>query len=353
PDDLRVRLGIANVHVWSGVHRYADRDLRAILALDPEHEGAKEKLEHLERLRAPAFEPAFTWFSDSEDFRLSTASTSVRISPTPGRSLTLSLDAPRAEGRFFELDPISGLPVERRETVQGLGLRLHFEERPEQGFAYGGELGAVTYEGVGTSPRASLHGTWYPDYRHALRGEILHEDALPTVRSTQSAARGIERSVLRMVHSYRGERLTSWTLLEGGRYSDDPTFWTAHTVLGYGLLRAPFELDALALAGTGGFDEASPSYYSPEDLLHYALGLRLKKSLPGRADFLLIGEVGRIREDGFTGDTFRIAPELRLQLRPELELSLRYDHYRSVRSGASYDSDFASARLVWRFPARP
>ena len=353
PADLRVRLGQANVHLWSGVHRFADRDLRALLELDPEHDAARKQLSRLDQLRAPTLEPGISWFSDSEDFSLLTPSTSLKISPKPGRTLSLEIDTPRAEGNFFELDPVSGLPVERSEQVDGLGFRLSFSERPDRAFEYGGEIGAVSYSGADTSPRAQLHATWYPDYRHSFRAAVLHEDALPSVRSIQSATRGIERSALQLVHAYRGERFTSWSMLDAGHYSDDPNYWMARTVLGFGLLRRPFELDVLGLVSAGAFDERSPSYYSPDNVLHYAVGLRVKKSLPGRADFVLIGEVGRIREDGFTGDTIRVAPELRLEISPRLEIALRYDHFRSMRSGASYESDFASTRLTWRFPVKP
>jgi tetratricopeptide (TPR) repeat protein len=353
PSDLRVRLGQANVHLWSGVHRLADRDLRALLALDPDHEPARKQLARLDQQRAPTILPELAWFSDSEDFTLLTPSTSVRISPKPGRNVSLALDTPRAEGKFFELDPVSGLPVERSEDVEGVGFRLAFSERPDRAYEFGGEIGAVTYSGADTSPRARLHATWYPDYRHSFHAAALHEDALPSVRSIQSATEGIERSALQLVHSYRGERFTSWTMLDGGHYSDDPNYWMARTVLGFGLLRRPFELDLLGLASAGAFDERSPYYYSPDNVAHYAVGLRLKKSLPGRADFVLIGEVGRIREDGFTGDTLRIAPELRLEISPRLEIALRYDHFQSMRSGAGYESDFASAQLTWRFPVTP
>jgi len=353
PKNLRVRLGQANVHLWSGVHRFADRDLRALLELDPEHDAARKQLARLDQLRAPTVEPSLSWFSDSEDFTLLTPSTSLKISPKPGRTVSLELDTPRAEGKFFELDPVSGLSVERTEDVNGLGFRLAFSERPDRAFEYGGEIGAVSYSGADTSPRAQLHATWHADYRHSFRAGILHEDALPSVRSIQSATRGIERSALQLVHSYRGERFTSWSMLDGGHYSDDPNYWMARTVLGFGLLRRPFELDVLGLASAGAFDERSSYYYSPDNVVHYAVGLRMKKSLPGRADFVLIGEMGRIREDGFTGDTIRVAPELRLEISPQLEISMRYDHFRSMRSGAGYDSDFASARLTWRFPVKP
>jgi tetratricopeptide (TPR) repeat protein len=352
PLDLRARLGVANVLLWSGAHRQADRDLREILALDPEHEGARRQLGHLDQLRAQTVLPSVSWFRDSDGFTLFWPQARTQISPRPGRTLALELDAPQAEGELFEVDPVSGAAVRRSERSSGYGFRLAWLERPDRFVELGGELGAVDQEGGGVSPRARLFGTWFADDRNAFQAELLHEDALPAVRTIRSALEGIERSALHLVHSYRGERLSAWTRLEGGRFSDDPSYWMARSVLGLSLVERPLEVDLLALGTAGGFDERSPNYYSPEDLLHYGVGLRLKKSLPGRADFLLIGELGRIHEDGSWGDTLRIAPELRLELGPRLELSLRYDHYRSQRQGSRYESDFASAQLTWRFPVQ-
>ena len=82
---------------------------------------------------------------------------------------------------------------------------------------------------------------------------------MPEVQSIESGLAGIERSTFFLVHMYEGERFSAWTRLEGGRFSDDPTFWTARTVLGWSLLERPFELDLLALGTIGDFQGAPKS----------------------------------------------------------------------------------------------
>ena len=112
----------------------------------------------------------------------------------------------------------------------------------------------------------------------------------------------------------------------------------------------PVEVELLALATAADWSEQSPYYYSPEDLRTYAAGIRLKKKIAERVDLLFIAEVGKIRSDGTSGDTLRLAPELKWRIDPQLELSLRYDHYESVRRGEVYESDLARVALRYRWP---
>jgi predicted Zn-dependent protease len=351
--DLRARLAIANIHLWSGVHRDADRELRGILADAPGYEPAQIQLRALDQLRSPALEPTLSWFQDSEEFTLMTPETRVSWQPVPGRTVTLSLDAPRARGEVVEFDAQTGAATRREETANGLGFRVGFAERPDRAYDYGAELGAATWDAGGAAPRIALFASWYPTYRHMLRAELRHQDALPEVLSIRSGLAGIERSTLYLVHNYQGERFSSWTRLEAGHYSDDPNFWAARTVLGYAILERPIEIDLLGIASAGDFDEFSPDYYSPQDLTTLAAGIRIKKNIKGRADLVLIAEKGKIRSDGVLGDTLRLAPELVWKPTPRLELSLRWDHYESVRRGSFYESDLYALWLRYRFPVRP
>lgn len=351
PGDMRARLGMANVYLWSGVHRLADRDLRQILADQPDYEEAAKQLRELNRLRAPSAEPRMLWFSDSEDFTLWITETEFQVSPRPGRSLSLRLDVSRADGEVLRgYDPLTGDAIRDSTNSTGGGLRVGFTERPDRRFEVGGELGGVNHSGGGFSPRARAWITVWPTYRHVLQLDLRHEDAMPEVRSIESVLEEIEWSTLHLVHMYLGERFNSWTRLELGHFSDDANFWAARTVLGYSVLKRPVEVDLLALASAADFGEQSPNYYSPEDLRTYAAGIRFKKKIAERADLLLLAELGKIRSDGISGDTYRIAPELKWQVNPQLELSLRYDHYESIRQGEVYESDLASFALRYRWP---
>ncbi|MBW2244106.1 MAG: hypothetical protein JRH01_19155 [Deltaproteobacteria bacterium] len=338
PDDLRVRVGLGNVHAWSGVQRLADATYREVLVEDPEHADARQQLDALELQMAPAFEPGFSYFEDNGGFSVSTALSRTSYSPRPGRRWSLELDAPRIE---------SG-----EERIQAYGFRLGFSERADERWEWGGELGAARYAGAGASPRVRAFATRFLGYRHAVQIDLRHADALPDVRSIESALEGVDRSTAFLVHMYNGERFTSWTRLEAGRYSDDPTFWATRSVLGYALVKRPVEIDLLAIASAGDYSEASDLYYSPNDLLTYALGLRFKTRLWDRLDLILIGEYGRIHSDGGQGTTYRIAPELSWEMTDALRLSLRYDHYESLRDGEVYASDFVHVGLRYRLPVR-
>ncbi len=352
PADMRTRLGMANVHLWTGNHRGADRDLRQILAEAPGHEEAAKQLQALSRLRAPSLEPRLLWFSDSENFTLWNTEAEFHFSPRPGRGVWLRLDAPQVDGDVIRgFDSVTGEVIRDSESSTGFGFRAGLTERPDRRYEFGGEIGGVTYTSGGFSPRLRAWVSFWPSYRHLLQLDLRHEDALPEMRSIETALEGIERSTLFLVHSYMGERFTSWTRLEAGRFSDDPYFWTVRTVLGYSLLRQPIAVDVLALATAGDFSEQTPSYYSPEDLLSYGVGIRLKKRIADRADLLLIGEVGRVHSDGTDGNTFRLAPELKWELTPDVKLSLRYDHYESLRFGSDYESDLVTVSLRYRWPA--
>ncbi|MCP5058950.1 MAG: hypothetical protein GY937_19785 [bacterium] len=338
PDDLRVRVGLGNVHAWSGVQRLADATYREVLAEEPDHADARQQLDALELQMAPAFEPSFSYFEDNAGFSVSTAASRASYSPRPGRRWSLELDAPRSESDD--------------ERVQAYGLRLGLSERADERWEWGGELGAASYAGAGVSPRIRAFATRFLGYRHAFQVDLRHGDALPDVRSIESALEGVERSTAFLVHMYNGERFTSWTRLEAGRYSDDPTFWAARSVLGFALVKRPLEIDLLAIASAGDFSEASDLYYSPSDLLTYAMGLRVKTRLWDRLDLVLIGEYGRIHSDGGQGVTYRIAPELSWEMTDALRLALRYDHYESLRDGEVYTSDFVRVGVRYRLPVR-
>ncbi len=354
PDDHRARLALGNVHAWSGVHRLADRTYREILAEAPGHEGAARQLRELDLARATSFEPGFSYFQDNGGFSLWRAESEARFSPKPGRSWSLALDVPRVEGRVSRLvDPITGFAEQVDEEVDGFGLTLAFQERPNERWQVDAAVGLATLDEGGTSPRARLAISRWLGYRHMIQLDLQHGEALTDVRSIESALRGIERSTAFLVHSYRGERLESWTRFEFGRYSDDPTFWTVRSVVGYALAMKPVKVEVLALGTVGDYSDISPSYYSPQDLLSYGVGIRLKKKLLGRADLVVIGEIGRIHSDGGVGTTYRIGPELSWDLTDALRLYLRYDHYQSLRDGLVYQSDFVRMGLRTRFPVRP
>ncbi len=250
------------------------------------------------------------------------------------------------------VDPITGFVEQETERVDGVGLTLAIEERPNERWQIDASAGFALLDGQGAIPRARIAVSRWFGYRNVVQLDLRHGEALPDVRSIQSALRGTERSTAFLVHSYRGERFESWTRLEAGRYSDDVTFWTLRTVVGYSLLLKPVEIALLGLGTVGDYSRVSPSYYSPQDLLTYAIGLRLKKRLFDRADFVLIGEYGRIHSDGGSGTTFRIGPELSWELSDALRLYARYDHYQSLREGLVYQSDFVRMGLRYRLPVR-
>ncbi len=339
PDDHRARVGLGNVHAWSGAHRLADDVYRGILAEDPDHAEAKRQLAHLALLASPSAEPAFSWFQDNDGLSVWTTESEGLYTPRPGQRWSLRLDTPRAE--------------HAGERVDAYGFRVGFSERADERFEWGGELGAVRYGGVGLSPRLRVFATRWLGYRHALQLDLRHGDAFPEVHSIESGLEGVERSTAFLVHMYDGERFTSWTRAEVGRYSDSPSFWTVRSVLGLTLVERPLEVDLLAVGSVGDYSETSPLYYSPQDLLTYALGLRLKKRLWDRFYLVLTGEYGRIHSDGSSGLSWRINPELLWELNERLRFSLRYDHYQSVRSGLVYESDFVQVGLRYRFPVAP
>lgn len=354
PGDHRARLALGNVHAWSGVHRLADRTYRGILAEAPDHEGAARQLRELDLVRASSFEPGFSFFQDNGGFSLWRAESEARYSPKPGRTWSLALDVPRVEGRVQRIvDPITGFSEQSDEDADGYGLTLAFQERPDERWQFDVALGVSQLDRGGTSPRARVAVSRWLGYRHMLQLDFQHGEALNDVRSIESALRGIERSTAFLVHSYRGERLETWTRFEAGRYSDDPSFWTVRSVVGYALLQKPVKIEVLALGTAGDYSETSPSYYSPQDLLTYAVGLRIKKRLLGRADLVLVGEYGRIHSDGGVGTTYRIGPELSVDMTESLRLYLRYDHYQSLRDGLVYDSDFVRMGLRYRLPVGP
>ncbi|MAE95108.1 MAG: hypothetical protein CL910_10645 [Deltaproteobacteria bacterium] len=315
PVDVEARLSLGNVHAWSGVHRLADRTYRDVLAEDPEHAAAQKQLRALNLVRSPTGEPGFSWFSDNGGFSLWTAESEARFSTKPGTDWSVALDLPRIEGeRLLGFDPITGASRTRRERIQGYGLRVGFTERADERWEIGGEIGAASYSKGGFSPRIRAHLTRWLGYRHMVQLDLRHGDSLPDVRTIESAFEGVERSTAFLVHMYTGERFTSWTRFEAGRYSDDPSFWTVRTVLGFSLFKKPFELDLLGVGSAGDYSAQSALYYSPQDLLTYGVGLRFKKRLWGRADLVLIGEYGRIHSDGESGITFRIGPELKWEV---------------------------------------
>ncbi|MCP3986009.1 MAG: tetratricopeptide repeat protein [bacterium] len=336
PDDLRARVDLGNVHAWTGARRLADATYRGVLAVDPEHAEARNQLAELERQLAPALGPGFSYFEDNAGFSLWTAESRATYSSRPGRQWSLDLDVPRIE--------------QDGERVDAQGFRVGFTERADERWEWGGELGAVRYSGAGASPRVRVFLTRFLGYRQVVQLDLRHGDALPDVRSIESALGGVDRSTAFLVHMYNGERFTSWTRLEAGRYSDDPTFWAARSVLGYALVKRPVQVDLLVIASAGDYSRASDLYYSPNDLVTYALGLRFKTRLWDRLDLVLIGESGRIHSDGGQGTTYRIAPELIWEMTDSLRLSLRYDHYESLREGEAYTSDFVRVGLRYRLP---
>ncbi len=354
PSDARPQLSLANLHAWSGNHRRADALYRTILDDHPGHEGAAKQLRHLDQQRAPSGEPGFHYFRDNGGFSLWTEVNELRVSTRPGRTWSLQLDFPRAEGRITTgFDALTGEPQTRRETVQGYGVRVGFSERPDERWQYDAELGAASYADAGLAGRARLAVSRWLGYRNVVQLELAHGDALPEVRTIESGLEGVERSTAYLVHMYGGERLETWSRIEAGRYSDGGQFWTARTVVGLSLLARPFELELLGLGSVGDHDRVSPLYYSPQDLLTYAVGLRLKKRIFDRADLVLIGEYGRIHSDGGQGVTWRIGPEVNWELSDTLRLYLRYDHYQSLRQGSTYASDFVQIGLRYRLPVEP
>lgn len=349
--DLRSRLGLGNVHAWSGVHAFADPVYRGILEDDPNHEGARKQLRNLNQIRSPSAEPGFSYFKDNGGFSLWTATSELLYSTRPGRTWSLNVDLPKAEGEINELvNPITGETRRRTESVQGYGFRVGFRERPDEKWEFQAELGAASYSQGGFTPRLRGVVSRWVGYRHLFQLDLQHGDALPDSRSIESAIAGVERSTAFLVHMYNGERLTTWSRLEGGRYSDDASFWTARTVVGWALLKKPFELEILGLATAGDFDRNSPLYYSPQDLLTYAAGIRAKKRLWGRADLVVIAEYGRIHSDGGVGTSLHYAPEINWEMTETTKLYLRYDHYESLRDGLVYKSDLVQVGVRYRVP---
>ena len=351
PDDRELRIELADVTSWRGQYGEAQRMYTPLIAEEPGHEDAAKQLRELDQLRAPSAEPRMLWFSDSEDFTLWIAETEFQVSPRPGRTLSLRLDMSRTDGEVLRgYDPLTGDAIRDSEGSTGGGLRVGFTERPDRRFELGGELGGVSYSSGGFSPRVRAWITAWPTYRHVVQLDLRHEEAMPEVRSIESVLEGIEWTTLHLVHMYLGERFPSWTRLELGHFSDDPNFWAARTVLGYSVLKRPVEVDLLALGTAGDYSEQSPNYWSPENLLAYAAGIRFKKKIAERADLLLLAELGKIRSDGGSGDTYRIAPELKWEVNRQLELSLRYDHFESIREGEVYESNLVSVALRYRWP---
>jgi len=349
PGDLRPRLDLANIDLWSGDHRAADRQLRDILADDPGHEGAQRQLRHLEQLRAPALLPRMRWFRDSDDFSFWSSELGFETSPAPGRFVRASLEAPQVSGE----EPVTladGSAGSRTRRLSGFGARVGWRERVSRAWQLDGELGVASYTHGGTSPRVALGATWFPWDRHAFLLEGRYEDAVLDVRSIESGLEGIEHGRLQLVHSWNGERFNAWTQLAAGLYSDSRWYWLGTTVLGVRVLRKP-SVDVFFHGSAQDFDRSSPLYYSPNDLYSYAGGVRLQHKFFDQLELRLTAEKGQIRSAEGDGDTLRWAPEIVWEPSEIWHLSLIYDHYDSIRSGA-YKSDYVGGQIRFRFPVR-
>jgi predicted Zn-dependent protease len=354
PRDHRVRLDLANVDLWSGYHRGADAGLRSILAENPVHEGARAQLGHLNQLRAPAVTPRFSWFRDSDGFTLWGPESEVVWSPEPGRFFRVSLDNAQIRGYEPETHADGSFGLRERE-LRGFGFRAGWNERPDRDYEWSAELGAATWTGGGASPRAALGATWYPYDRHSLLLEGRIGEAVLDVRSIPAARAGIEQGLLQLVHTWNGERFNAWSQLAGGAFTDGRFYGLATTVLGARVLRVP-SVDVLFHGTAQHFDRPSPRYYSPQELLAYAGGLRVQHRFFDQVDLRVTVEMGKLHSRDGSGDTLRVAPELIWDISERLRLDLHYDHFDSIRTG-TYTSDYIGASLRWRFPverpARP
>jgi predicted Zn-dependent protease len=349
PSDHRPRLDLANIDLWIGDHRAADRQYREILAEDPGHEGAQTQLWHLEQRRAPSVAPQVRWFRDSEDFMLVSPELELGYSPVPGRRIVATLDAPQIRGEEPVVAADGSFGFESRR-LSGYGLRVGLTERASRSLECSGELGVASYTHGGASPRAALGVTWFPADRHALLLEGRYQDAVLDVRSIQSGLAGVEYGQLQLVHSWNGERFNAWTQLATGLYSDSRYYVEGTTVLGLRVLRKP-SVDVFVHGGFEDFDRPSPLYYSPQNLLSYAGGVRLQHKLFDQLELRLTAELGKIRSREGNGDTLRWAPEIVWEWNEQWHVELIYDHFDSIRSGA-YTSDYLGAQVLYRFPVR-